>query len=377
MIDVKKNTVKIALETLHKSVMSRSRRHGNEDIIKENRLYSYLCNDMKAGPGQCAIAMSDKYGYNSNVDDIIMMFRSKHIAHPKERMDIFQWANTLAGYFAEAISGDREKFSLFEKMRRRSPGHRLFNDKERILVLMIYERYPELNVYGDKESLMHMGSTLSRFFLYDFSDAVAIANGFPTYKDRTPQESDTSVIKNDVYGKGQAKGIDKYGINRGAVDNRLLDARLLERNLERTNMLLKELQDEFDEQIAASKTKELAEFFSKLNSDKYGCILDELIVLRKGMMELRKRNYELPIEINGLLILVKKLIQFVQDCHINPMMKVDSVQKVKAADVEFCNYEGSPFSSEEEVKNVRVISPGWIYKDKEVQISRPKLKEEV
>ena len=45
--------------------------------------------------------------------------------------------------------------------------------------------------------------------------------------------------------------------------------------------MLQELQDEFDDQIEASKSKELAEFFSKLNSEKYGYILDELLVVRQ------------------------------------------------------------------------------------------------
>lgn len=57
-------------------------------------------------------------------------------------------------------------------------------------------------------------------------------------------------------------------------------------------------------------------------------------------------------------------------------MKINEVKEVSASDVEFCNYEGNPFTTKEEKKLVKVISPGWIYKDKELQISRPKVKEE-
>ena len=140
--------------------------------------------------------------------------------------------------------------------------------------------------------------------------------------------------------------------------------------------MLQDLQEEFEEQLEASKAKELADFFARLNSEKYGCILDELLVVRKGIDELRKKNYELPIEINGLLIMVKKLIQFVRDSHIEPIMKINSTREVIASDVEFCNYEGSPFATLGDRKMVKVVSPGWIYKDKELQISRPKVKEE-
>ena len=91
---------------------------------------------------------------------------------------------------------------------------------------------------------------------------------------------------------------------------------------------------------------------------------------------MRKRNYQLPMQINGLLMLVGHMIAFVQDSHIVPMMKINSKIQVTASDVEFCNYEGSPFINADETKTVTVVSPGWIYKDKELQISRPKVKEE-
>lgn len=85
----------------------------------------------------------------------------------------------------------------------------------------------------------------------------------------------------------------------------------------------------------------------------------------------------LPLEINGLLIMVRKLVQFLRDSHINPMLKPESLRIVKAGDVEFWNYEGTPFTCAEEEKQVKVISPGWIYSEKQVQISRPKVKEVV
>ena len=81
------------------------------------------------------------------------------------------------------------------------------------------------------------------------------------------------------------------------------------------------------------------------------------------------------MEINGLLILVKQLIHFVRDSHIEPILKIGAVQEVTAADIQYYSYEGSPFTSPEERKSVKVISPGWIFMDKQVQISRPRVKE--
>lgn len=376
MIDINKPVVKKVLDNMHNVVKRRMRASANDSILKENRIFACLCNNINYGPSQCANYLNEKYDYSLTPDDIIMAFRQRHIAHPDERKKILRWANGLAELFGEALNGNQDSFSRFELMRRNSPGHHLFTDKERVLAIMIYEKYPELNAYGDREILMGLGRSLATYFLYDFSDALAYGNGFPTYKERTGGEDKNSNRKNTKAGDSEKSNQVEKPQRKLTYDEAITRLQQMEHTLDRTNSLLQELQDEFDEQISASKAQELAEFFSQLNSDKYGCILDELLMVKKGMNDLKKRNYELPIEINGLLIMVRKLIQFVQDSHINPMMKVNSLKEVRASDVEFCNYEGTPFQNEDEIKTVRVISPGWIYKDKELQISRPKLKEE-
>ena len=220
---------------------------------------------------------------------------------------------------------------------------------------MIYERYPEIDSFDDRNSLYLLGNTVAKYFFYDMVDAVRDVYFFNQNNDENKQEQ--SEKKNKLSYEQAIRRVEQ-----------------LESTLERTNTMLQDLQDEFEEQLEAGKIKELADFFAMLNSEKYGCILDELLVVRKGVDALRKSNYELPIEINGLLIMVKKLVQFVRDSHIEPMMKIDSIREVSATDIEFCNYEGSPFDSDK-TKRVKVISPGWIYKDKDLQISRPKVKE--
>ncbi len=149
----------------------------------------------------------------------------------------------------------------------------------------------------------------------------------------------------------------------------------LEIELEQTNSMLGELQDEFNNQLQESKITELTEFFAHLNSDKYGNILDQLLQVRKGIDMLKKEGYELPLEINGLFIMVKQLIQFTRDRHIDPIMKLHSKDKVTAKDIEFCDYEGTPFESDTDTKTIEVISPGWVYKDHDVRISRPRVRE--
>ena len=360
MINVKEAKVKEVMQSMHESMLRHVKRSGRmkEEIVIESRIFSAICTDYDMGPTKCANILNDKYGYTLTGDEIIQIFRNRRMANPVERKELLQWAGEVANLFAQSITGKKDSFEKYEKRRRESAlgNGKKHDSQDRIAAIMIYEKFSELDTYEDINNLHLLGNTLARYFFYELSDAVSEAYDFPQYNKKKQQGT-----------KPEKQMTREQAIRR---------VEQLETRLERTNTLLQDLQDEFAEQLEASKVKELADFFAKLNSERYGCILDELLVVRKGVDELRRSNYELPIEINGLLIMVKKLIQFVKDNHIDPIMKINSVKEVVASDVEFCNYEGSPFMSPEEVKKVRVVSPGWIYKDKELQISRPKVKEE-
>lgn len=107
--------------------------------------------------------------------------------------------------------------------------------------------------------------------------------------------------------------------------------------------------------------------------------MDAIISASSGIQQLRKQKVEVPIEISDLFPLVNNLKKFVIDNEINPIARVGAVQMMTKADIEKISgeYSGTPFVDGDEVKKVRVISPGWYYKIKNVQISRPRLKEEV
>ena len=361
MIKVSNPKIKDVFQGMHEALLRKVKRGSQvkDDIVMEGRLFSIICTDFDMGPTKCAIEMNDRYGYDLTGDEVIQIFRNRRMAHPVERKELLQWADSVADAFARAIDGRKEDFEVYEELRKQPALKcgKKHDSQDRMAAIMIYSKYPEVDLYDDSNSLLLLGNTLARYYFYDISDVICEVYGFPLYREKKNQQVQTKIELKLTY------------------EQALRRVEYLENSLERTNTLLQDLQEEFDEQLEASKVKELAEFFTKLNSERYGCILDELLVLKKGMEELRKSNYELPIEINGLLIMVKKLIQFVRDSHIDPIMKVDSIKEVVASDVEFCNYEGTPFVSKEDVKTVKVVSLGWIYKDKEVQISRPKVKE--
>lgn len=329
---------------------------------REGRVYSILTAEAGIGPGDCSRKVQQVYGLNLGVDEIIAIMKRSAIGHPNERRIVIGHANKLADEFVAAMRGSAESYKHFAEFKKKLPEGTFFERKNcfekmlRLILISVFTRYSDLFSEEDTEVVLNISDTLCKYCVYDIEEIVGYAYGFPMYR------------KNAGAGGRQGK---KFSFHELLEKNGRLEG-----ELERVNGMLQELQEDFDRQLSETKVQELTEFFSRLNSDRYGCIIDELFSLRRGIEKLRRENYGLPHEISGLMIMATKLLAFVKDSHIDPMMRLGAVIEVKAADAENCIYEGTPFTGSDEAKTVRVLSPGWIYRDKEIQISRPKLKEE-
>lgn len=361
MIDYKSERVKRFLADVHgcaKQKYQKASDYIDADVILENQLFGILCLNPDNEPREYADKMNEQYDCDYRGYDIIRQFRKFHVSHRQKRKELLDWAEELASRLMLALeSSDPADFDKFKAQRKADvltqEGSR-YKLQERIGVMMIYAKHPELDVYDDLKLIEHFKNAYANDFLDDLTDALARYCG----ANKRPSARNGSKNKQSA-----------------ADDAASYELEHLKTLLERSEKLTQALQDEFEESLRESKTKELTEFFSRLNSEKYGCILDGLLSVRKGVSLLRKNHYELPSEIGGLFIIIQKLIQFVKDSHIVPIMKPDDEKIVKASDIEFCDYEGTPFTDKDEEKIVRVISPGWIYTDKDIQIARPRIKE--
>ena len=144
--------------------------------------------------------------------------------------------------------------------------------------------------------------------------------------------------------------------------------------LNRANNLITRLQDSYEEQVIEIRTEEELKIISKLNSEKYGYILDLLISAQNGFKNLRKKGI-IPFEIKSAQSLVRRLMEFVEDCAIVPMFEIGERFQVQANELDGYSYEGTPFNNATEIKQVEVICPGWRIMDKEIVIYYPIVKE--
>lgn len=354
MLNIKDPVIKKFIEDIHKCAERKSKNlsdSANSEYICENRLFKIMCEDWSREPRRYAEEMNRRYGYNLIGESIIQIFRSNRCSAQQKRNALFEAAISVSAAFIKVLISrslaDYDKYMAIRKEAIQIDSHGRIN--ERILCLMLYTKYPELDSATDAKSLEKFGNIYMKHFLYDISDLL----------------KGLCSVKGKSIGRGEKK------------DSQQEKIELLENMLNRSDMLLRDLQDEFDDRIKASHQDDLVEFFSRLNSEKYGCILDEVLNVRSGVRQLRKKNIQLPPEVGGLFILIERLAQFIRDSEINPILKPGLVKDMRLDEVESCDYEGSPFLNTTEVKRVKVLSPGWVYKDKEVQIARPRLKEVV
>ncbi|MDO4922199.1 MAG: hypothetical protein Q4E64_10310 [Phascolarctobacterium sp.] len=359
--DMKKQAI---IEEFHRCVAEKSKRCRKTfaGIKLENAMLQLLAEDYKLSPAACCKCLVDKFGFECDVEAVVQLYRNYYINNAPRRAEVFADAATTVIYLQKALAGDINALKLYQS------GYRSFLESKRgqrrgiyshLLLAVAAASIPQL--LGEKERGLALGfnDTFCKYLLYDLHDVIEKAYSSQKRESRVP-------------GQGKAAP----AALQADYENLKLRLSQTEKALEQSNMLLGDLQEEFDERLASVRLQELTEFFAKLNSEKYGCILDQLLELRVGMAKLRDSGCQIPLELNGLLILVKKLIQFMRDNHIDPQLQPGSLHKVKAADIEFWQYEGSPFAGAAEEKQIRVISPGWIYSEKQVQISRPKVKEE-
>ncbi|MDR0562895.1 MAG: hypothetical protein LBG73_09445 [Spirochaetaceae bacterium] len=322
------------------------RRKGSMDqlCVDENRVISELCLHPDLEPREIAKRLNTRKDADYSNERVIKILRDLKLSNRTERAQIIQETLEMSQYVYDFFNGDLYAYKRFkdhEKKSYEALSMDAHTTRMRCILIALFTRFPPLQKLRFADDIFYRGGVRSKACLNDIVNKVYKVVGGSKQTEETEEEQITQK----------------------------------EEHIRRLNEMLEEMQNEFERKLEESKNQEITGFFSALNSEKYGYMLDGLFSAKAGLDELRKRNYELPLEINGLTILVRKLIQFVKESGINPVIRIGERMTVKSQDIENYNYLGSPFAYEGEEKQVEVISPGWVYKEKDIQLSRPTIKE--
>lgn len=137
---------------------------------------------------------------------------------------------------------------------------------------------------------------------------------------------------------------------------------------------LDELSEKLKEETQNIASEQIRDFFVSLNSAKYGNFLDKIPLTEELLKDIRKndKDFDIPQEVKRVLIFIKSVIKFIKDQGITPMQEINRVFEGTAEDIAEMDYVGEEFI-DDEVKKLRVIAPGYKYKD--LIISIPKVEE--
>ncbi|MDR3114674.1 MAG: hypothetical protein LBU25_04050 [Treponema sp.] len=331
------------LEKLDEVIARRMKRMTGDRnrCVAENELFTAYCLHPEFEPGQIAELLNARIGTTAYTGrKVIYLLRHLHLP-AAARKQLVQTALQMGEVGFKCFKGDKQGFMQFREYEGTPNKH---PHQMRCILMALFGTHPQLQELSHAKEIRYLGRSYAAYCLLDMIDGAE-----------------------DVY-RAREKDIH----HAESLEQQLARK---EAQLRRTEEMLEELQRDMESHITESNTQEKANFFSALNSEKYGFILDGLFATKAGMEDLKRRHYQLPVEINGLTILIRKLIQFVKDSGVNPALRVGTVMTVKSRDIENYSYRGSPFDDNNEVKKVEVIAPGWYFKDKDMLVSRPTIKE--
>lgn len=158
-----------------------------------------------------------------------------------------------------------------------------------------------------------------------------------------------------------------------------LESVKLERDQYKSSLILiqrslDELSEKLKEETENIASEQIRDFFVSLNSAKYGNFLDKIPLTEDLLKDIRRneKDYDIPQEVKRVLIFIKSVIKFIKDQGITPIEEINRVFEGTAEDIAEMDYVGEEFI-DDEVKKLKVIAPGYKYKD--LIISIPKVEE--
>jgi hypothetical protein len=292
-------------------------------------------------PGSCARLYSQKYGERITLDDVLYTLRQRRINSAEIRKKLFLETEKIANILLQGLSGVPEAQGSVAVLDAQIHG---LSEKKKIILLQMFYKNPQLSGLPCYLAVMR----LKRSFASECLDTImALIKADHEFKATVEPKMSIEEYEREIY--------------------RLTMA------IARSNTLVHRLQDDFEEQLNEARIEEEMRVITMLNSEKYGYILDLLDSAQKAFRHLRTKKADIPYELKDIQTLVRKLLQFVGDCGITPILETNVRMEVTAEHSGDFRYEGTPFTGENDVKNVEITSPGWEITERDIVISQPRV----
>ena len=352
--NIPQGKIDVVLDIPREKAVDDWRHDKRKAVVVENLMVREYVAEPSATFAECRKAIQP-FCPEYRLDDL---FISKHAEAIKMkniavREAVADWAYGVTKLIYDGMAGDTEALNRVKTLLK-NPYDPKAEDKHRIqeraVFFAMFEFIPELRNSRMYDDILFIGKKYINIFLNKIVDVLTFDAG-TAEKDEKPVNIEE--LKREIY---------------------------LARNELAEYKALVEAEDaEYDDKIEELKRQEISSFFSALNNERYGFIIDTVYLLNRACSELRKRNIELPFSVQGVPALLDRMMRFFKDSGISPVSRFvpHSEQMLTLSQMEGCRFEPSssrtkPIGEGEKVR-VTVLSSGWKYGD--IIISQPVLHE--
>ena len=313
--------------------------------------------------------------YQISYDDYLAGVRSANLDAEEKRFYVLGLARQGISWMKQALDGDREAFDqyaeLLENMEPRDPkDHRCFLiGKSAVVYLTLLDR--DLNQEAYRPIAAAFGEKYCSRLLRSIRDRIAKECGF-----RRRRKNTMTVLENTVNTLTEisqaAEGV--------TFRNELEELRFTNENYANSIELLQAMLDELKENIGElaedAKNEEIVSFYSRMNSDAYGNLLDSIGVVDARLAELKGQKITIPAQLLPLTIVFRQLVRFIRDSGV---MSIDTRGReftAGADELAAYTYIGEPYTEQGEKKLVTVERPGWKFRETVISLPTVREKEE-
>lgn len=311
--------------------------------------------------------------------EAILSYLKRKGINTKERREKFiNQVTELGNLLIQTINGDTESYKLFHDKYQEyafSKEQQEFFQKHIPNGILIYilDIYDELKDLNKKYPQIHsMPFSYYKYLITDIQYSIGVDLGLRKRKNALDILEDTKVMMSEISNENNIDSEDE-GINE--IEKLKFERDAYKSSLSFIQNNFNELKERIEEEALEAKKISVGEFFTTLNSERYGKFLDKVPYAEELLTRIRKEKLDkdVPSEIKSVMMFIKQVIKFIKDSGIEPIEEYNKVFHGTADEIANMNYIGEPFFQENEIKKLKVDAPGYRYND--IIISIPTVSE--
>lgn len=295
--------------------------------------------------------------YSAEDSPIRERAETMRISEKELRAELSQWAFRVIGLIYEGMAGNKDAIKKAEEMvaGQYSDKGVYHQTQEQFVLNGLVCSIPQLADSPARDQVLELGRKYCIVCLRYIIRSISFDIGADDLDPEIEKMTDLNELRRKVY--------------------------LARTQLKEYKELVEAADAEFDNKLEALHQQERIAFFTSLNNEKYGYLIDSLYLQKKACMECKRTGQHLPFILEGVPAFTDRLLSFLKDSGVVPASRYEpnSLQRLTLEQMRDCRFEPHPARQtairRDEVLTVRVVSSGWRLND--VIISLPLLQEEL